>query len=284
MKHAKEVAPEASAAAPHQPRAVREADNIVDSSAQQVLDAIAKAVVSDAAEPGSALAPIHLAREDYAVVVRPGPKASPGGSANDPERDERAVLDDLASASDDLKSVVKRIRKQFLRLADIEIRKTLALTGPDFPVQARDPATSTADASFTPSFDPRTVVSPDEGPAWDPASATPGEIYEGTVLLLVMADGDVQRIVQFVDELCQMPQFRMLRMTGSRGKDGAEISLGLREPLPFRQILESMPNVVRVDVRSPGADGGGGVTVHLAPVAPDEPGLAPLDLPVETEA
>ena len=72
------------------------------------------------------------------------------------------------------------------------------------------------------------------------------DLYEGTVTLSVIATGSMQHVVRFVDDLCQHPEFRMLRMTGNPNQDGAEISLGLREPVPFARILMAMESVASV--------------------------------------
>ena len=234
-------------AAPGAAPPARDAGAVAARSAQQVLDAVAQAVSSEGPASSSALAPIEEPRPDIAVadagsMVPAGAKHRRSALAGSHEPDEQAVLDDIASASDDLE---------------------LAAGGPG------------------------AAPEPVEQGAWTPQASAPGELYEGTVRLLVMADGNVQRIVQFVDELCQMPQFRMLRMTGSRKQDGAEISLGLREPLPFAKIVGSMPNVVRVEVPSPDedvADGGIGLTVYLAPGTGDDLDLALIEPPFEPEA
>ncbi len=65
-------------------------------------------------------------------------------------------------------------------------------------------------------------------------------LYEGTVRLYVNADGNMQRVIRFVDDLGQRPQFRVLRMTGNPQRQGAEIDLGLREPTAFLELLRSM--------------------------------------------
>jgi hypothetical protein len=65
-------------------------------------------------------------------------------------------------------------------------------------------------------------------------------LYEGTVRVYANADGHMQRVVRFVDDLGQRPQFRILRMTGNPQREGAEIDLGLREPTAFLELLRSM--------------------------------------------
>ena len=255
-------------------------------SAQRVLDAVAQAVSREGSESSSALTPIEGPRSEVPaprarLVVRRRPELRRSDQPGPCGSDEQAVLDDIASASDDLELAARAVRQGFLRLAEIEIRKAIGLWGGAPPARRRDDLDARRPAADGPTAGPEAV----EVAARATEVSAPGELYEGTVRLLVMADGNVQRIVQFVDELCQMPQFRMLRMTGSRKQDGAEISLGLREPLPFARIVGSMPNVVRVDVPSPeGADGDIGLTVHLAPAVGDDLELALIVPPIEPEA
>ena len=68
------------------------------------------------------------------------------------------------------------------------------------------------------------------------------EVYEGTVKLKVEAEGDIQQVVQFVQELRQNSQFRVLRLVSSSQTD-VDISLGLREPLRLRGMLAEIDGV-----------------------------------------
>ncbi len=279
---------ETELAPPGAARPAGDAGAIATRSAQQVLEVIAQAVAAETPASSAALAPIEGPRPAVAVpeagfMARRRSERRRSGQPASPQPDQQAVLDEIASAKDDLRLAARSVREGYLRLADIEIRRTLGLAAEAPEARRRDDLDTRHPAAQG------TAVGPPAGKqdAWRPPVGAPGELYEGTVRLLVMADGNVQRIVQFVDELCQMPQFRMLRMTGSRQQDGAEISLGLREPLPFAKIVASMPNVVRVDVPSPGeaaADGGTRVTVYLAPAAGDDLGLALIEPPIEPEA
>ena len=279
---------ETEIAPPGGARPAGDAGAIVERSAQQVLDAIADAVAREGSASSSALATIDGARPEADVpavglMVRRRSDRRRSSQPESSQPDEQTVLDDLASASDDLRRAARNVREGFLKLADIEIRKAIGIP-PEAPAAQRreDPGTRRRATDGT-----ATGAGGDGATSPQPRAPAPGELYEGTVQLLVMADGNVQRIVQFVDELCQMPQFRMLRMTGSRQQDGAEISLGLREPLPLARIVASMPNVVRVDVPSAdeaAADGGIGVTVHLAPSEEEDLDLALMEPPIEPEA
>ncbi len=67
-------------------------------------------------------------------------------------------------------------------------------------------------------------------------------IFEGTVRLNVEAPGCVREIVQFVRELRQKPQLRLLRLVGNN-REGVDIWLGLREPLKLGTILPEMQGV-----------------------------------------
>ena len=66
--------------------------------------------------------------------------------------------------------------------------------------------------------------------------------FEGTVRLNVEAPGCVREIVQFVRELRQKPQLRLLRLVGNN-REGVDIWLGLREPLKLGTILPEMEGV-----------------------------------------
>jgi CheY-like chemotaxis protein len=65
-----------------------------------------------------------------------------------------------------------------------------------------------------------------------PQSGDPG-IYEGAVRLVVTTPGPVRNLISFVSELRQNPQFRLLRLVANQDKEGMDIWLGLREPLPL---------------------------------------------------
>ena len=130
-----------------------DADATASSSAQQVLDAIAHAVsldgrVGDGRAGPSALAPVgqvavpEVAVPEIAVVVRRRTDARPSAQPEPPPSGEQAVLDDLASATAGLKLAALKVREQFLRLADIEIRKTLGLAAEPGPARQRASVTA----------------------------------------------------------------------------------------------------------------------------------------------
>jgi DNA-binding response OmpR family regulator len=73
------------------------------------------------------------------------------------------------------------------------------------------------------------------------------EVYEGTVRLAVTTSGPVRNLINFVSELRQNTQFRLLRLTASQDKGGGmDIYLGLREPLRLEAVLMEMPGVAEV--------------------------------------
>ena len=194
---------------------------------------------------------------EYSVVLReqierqvfqqPEPAAPP---AQVPESD---AMTEMAGAAAALQQTIIRIRAHFLRLADIEVRRimdtALGLQSAE-PVQrlapaapAPAPATSPPPAQQT---DPVVVFTDEDTLVMDIEEATPADgadLYEGRVRLTVNAEGQLQRVVQFVDDLCQRPEFRLMRMAGSPQQHGAEIWLALREPLPFKQMLLEMESV-----------------------------------------
>ncbi|MDA1035648.1 MAG: hypothetical protein O3B65_02055 [Chloroflexi bacterium] len=83
-----------------------------------------------------------------------------------------------------------------------------------------------------------------------PTVKLPEGMFDGAVRLTVFSQGNMQRVVKFVDALGQRPQFRVLRMTGNPQQEAAEIDIGLREPVPLLEILSSMGHLVQPEGRS----------------------------------
>lgn len=83
-----------------------------------------------------------------------------------------------------------------------------------------------------------------------PAVVLPEGMFDGVVRLTVFSQGNMQRVVKFVDALSQRPQFRVLRMTGNPQQEAAEIDIGLREPVPLLEVLTSMGHLTRPEDRS----------------------------------
>ncbi len=73
-----------------------------------------------------------------------------------------------------------------------------------------------------------------------------GEIYEGTVRLNIRAKG-MGTVVHFTQELDDRPEFRILRLANN-DMGGVEIVVGLRQPVPLRQMLLEMTGVADVSL------------------------------------
>ena len=72
------------------------------------------------------------------------------------------------------------------------------------------------------------------------------EIFEGNVRLKVLAEGDLQYLVHFVQQLREQSQLRVLRLVSNSQRD-VDILLGLREPLRLREVLGEMDGVSQVE-------------------------------------
>ncbi len=84
----------------------------------------------------------------------------------------------------------------------------------------------------------------------DPDSAPPPdgeEIYEGTIKLAVQTSGSIRGMIQFVDSLRQSQAFHLLRLVADQNKDGMDIWLRLRGPVPLRETLLHMDGVTSVE-------------------------------------
>ncbi len=182
-----------------------------------------------------------------------------------------AILQSVAASGMHLQELVTRIRGHFQQLADLEIRRILELAiggklaspaaaAATQPVQAPAPAGAVSEPPAKP------AKAANQAPV-DATAPDGDDRYEGTVRVRVLAEGDMQRVVAFVDELCQKPQFRMLRMSGSPQQEGAEIALGLRECIAFRKVVREMNNVDKVEGQDDLIEGAPAterlVTVHL---------------------
>ena len=55
-------------------------------------------------------------------------------------------------------------------------------------------------------------------------------------------------MLNFVGELRQDPQFRLLRLIANHRKEGMDIWLGLRQPLSLRTVLLNMKGVSQVTI------------------------------------
>ena len=80
-----------------------------------------------------------------------------------------------------------------------------------------------------------------EDPA--PAEEPDPELYEGTVRLIVTSSGPVKNLLNFVGELRQNSQLRLLRLVATQRSESMDIWLGLREPLHLITVLGDIPGV-----------------------------------------
>ena len=67
-------------------------------------------------------------------------------------------------------------------------------------------------------------------------------IYEGTVLLSVIHQGDPRNVFPFVEELLEDPRLRLFGIINS-GETRLDISLGLAEPMRLEDVLDQMSGV-----------------------------------------
>ena len=63
---------------------------------------------------------------------------------------------------------------------------------------------------------------------------------------MVTTTGAISGLLNFVGELRQDPQFRLLRLIANQRKEGMDIWLGLRQPLSLRTVLLHMKGVSQV--------------------------------------
>ena len=77
------------------------------------------------------------------------------------------------------------------------------------------------------------------------------ENYEGGVKLVVETKGTIKDMVEFVDALRENPQFHLLRMVSNARRDGMDVWLRLRQPIPLRATLLSAAGVSKVETMGP---------------------------------
>jgi len=90
-----------------------------------------------------------------------------------------------------------------------------------------------------------TVESSADGDDEAPPEAVDEDLYEGTVRVKVEAEGDIQHVVHFVQELRQKSQLRLLRLVSNSQKN-VDILLGLREPVKLKDLLFEIEGVAEV--------------------------------------
>ena len=76
-----------------------------------------------------------------------------------------------------------------------------------------------------------------------PAGGEP--TYEGNVQLTVGADVSMGLVVNFLQQLRERPEFRILRMANNR-EGGTDVWLALRQPVPILRVLGEMDGVTQV--------------------------------------
>lgn len=74
------------------------------------------------------------------------------------------------------------------------------------------------------------------------------DIFEGTVRLAVKTTGSIRGMIRFVDELRQSQEFHLLRLVADQHKEGMDIWLRLRRPLPLKDTLLQVEGVAQVEV------------------------------------
>jgi len=114
-----------------------------------------------------------------------------------------------------------------------------------------------------------------------PTTHSDDEVYEGMVRLRLEASGSSLQVVQFVRELRQRPQFRLLRMAGSH-KLGVDIWVELREPLCLKKILPQIEVVSQVS--DPPADSPRGEERSINIRLVEDTSLPSSISPLETES
>ncbi len=71
--------------------------------------------------------------------------------------------------------------------------------------------------------------------------------YEGAVKLVVQTKGAIKNMLDFVDALREYPEFHLLRMVSNARRDGMDVWLRLREPIPLRTTLLAAKGVTKVE-------------------------------------
>ena len=163
--------------------------------------------------------------------ARPTPTASPQDPKLDPNEDlyphqepieerEEHPAASTAGPDDEITS------SQELPNAPGERPSKLTAESPQEPFAQEEPAESSSEA------EPESSL-----------NQLPDDVYEGTIRLTVSTGGPVYNLINFVSELRQNPQFRLLRLVANQHKEGMDIWLGLREPVPLVSMLQGMQGV-----------------------------------------
>jgi len=86
-----------------------------------------------------------------------------------------------------------------------------------------------------------------DDPTPQPAAFIDTDVYEGTIRLMVKTTGSIRRMISFVDELRQNPQFQLLRLVSNQRNGGMDILLRLEEPMRVKPTLLLMKEVCEVE-------------------------------------
>ncbi len=74
------------------------------------------------------------------------------------------------------------------------------------------------------------------------------DAYEGTVRLAVKPTGSIRQMIHFVDELRKSQEFHLLRLVADQNREGMDIWLRLRGPMPLKRSLLAMEGVSTVEI------------------------------------
>jgi len=99
-------------------------------------------------------------------------------------------------------------------------------------------------AEFKPPAPPEAAGKPPAS-APDVQRSASDRLYEGSVLLDVRAEGKIDSVMSFVRQLRKSPDMRFMRMVNRPG--GVEITLGVRQPIPVKRIIEAIEDVSVVE-------------------------------------
>ena len=183
----------------------------------------------------------------------------------------------------ELTTLIERVREQYRILADRQLRAALEaaialeVSADEPPSSAvteqyeHDDALEALEALIRGWSEPSPALSHEgsedgdseheDAPAAVALDPNEPELFEGTVRLHVYPGGSMQRVLRFIEDIGKRPQFRVLRMSGNPQREGAEIDLGLREPMPLLAALWDMGHTAEPDAKQAG--GVQVITVHL---------------------
>ena len=75
--------------------------------------------------------------------------------------------------------------------------------------------------------------------------------YEGTVQIEVQTEGNMGLVVNFMQQIGEKPEIRVLKMANNR-EGGVDVSLALRQPIPLQQVLGEVPGVDSINAHEGG--------------------------------